>query len=213
MNGIFCLLMLASCGYALLSGRAGGAAEALLASGEEGIRLAVELTGAMMIWCGLTEILRRSGDAARLGTCLRRLLRPLFPGLTDDAAWGAISTNLAANLLGLGNAATPAGIEAAKCLAQLGDVGLRSLAMLLALNNAGLQLAPTTVISLRAAAGSADPAGIWLPALIASGVSTVVAAILMCIIQRRGRKHGGDAAGGDSRSGHPAGDVRRDGRV
>ena len=116
---------------------------------------------------------------------LRRVLRPLFPGLEDETAWSAVSTNLAANLLGLGNAATPAGIEAAQRLAQLGETGLRSLAMLLALNNAGLSLLPTTVISLRAAAGSADPAGIWLPALIVSGVSTLASAGLMAIINRR----------------------------
>ena len=183
MRSIFCLIILGAAGYGWMCGR--DASAALLSSGGEAIALAVERAGAMAMWCGLTEILRRSGDMARLGRMLRRVLRPLFPGLEDETAWSAVSTNLAANLLGLGNAATPAGIEAAQRLAQLGETGLRSLAMLLALNNAGLSLLPTTVISLRAAAGSADPAGIWLPALIVSGVSTVAAAGLMAIINRR----------------------------
>lgn len=135
------------------------------------------------------EILRDTGDVTRLGRLFRKLLRPLFPGLTDEEAWNAMSMNLSANLLGLGNAATPAGIEAAQRLATLGENGLRALSMLLVLDNASLQLIPTTVITLRQAAGAYDPADIWGMTLVISGASMVIAVALMEIAFLGGNRH------------------------
>ncbi len=189
MGRIWTALMLASAGLALFGGRAGETASALLASGERAVTLLLTLLGTMTLWSGLMEILCATGDVARLGKIFRRLMKPLFRGLDDDAAWNAISMNLAANLLGLGNAATPAGIEAARRLAVLGEPGLRALAMLLALDNASLQLIPTTVITLRQAAGACDPADVWGMTLTVSGASTVIAALLMAILNRGGTAH------------------------
>ena len=135
------------------------------------------------------EILRETGDVERLGRCMRKGLAFLFPGLKDEACWSAMGMNLAANLLGLGNAATPAGIRAAQLLEKQGRAGLNALAMLLALNNSSLQLMPTTVITLRAAAGAAHPADIWPATLVSSGVATVVAAVLMRLACARGKRH------------------------
>lgn len=185
MGRIWTVLILAASAIALLTGRAGETAAKLLDSGNQAVALLLTLLGAMTLWSGLMEILAVSGDVARLGRVFRRVLRPLFPGVTDDAAWDAISLNLSANLMGLGNAATPAGIEAAKRLSALGEAGLRALAMLLALDNASLQLMPTTVITLRQAAGAANPADIWGPTLLVSGASTIIAAALMTLAQRR----------------------------
>ena len=185
MGRLWTALMLASAAIALITGRAGEAAAAVLNSGKQAVTLLLTLLGAMTLWSGLMEILDASGDMNRLGRLFRRVLRPLFPGLTDDAAWDAISLNLSANLLGLGNAATPAGIEAARRLSSLGQPGLQALAMLLALDNASLQLMPTTVITLRQAAGAANPADIWGPTLLISGASTLIAAALMRLAQRR----------------------------
>lgn len=209
MSNIFCLMMIASVVYALMCGNVSPTAGALLAAGSEAVNLAITLTGAMALWCGLMEVLRRAGDVQRLGSLLRRVLKPLFPGMEDEAAWGYMASNLAANMMGLGNAATPAGIAAAKRLNMLGETGLRALAMLLVLNNSSLQWLPTTVITLRAEAGSTAPAGIWLPAMMVSGVSTAVAAGLMMLLQRRdikrerrsGLHHHGDS-GRDCATGH-----------
>lgn len=143
--GALALSMLA----AALTGRAGAASAALLDSGAAALRLMTTLLGAMTLWSGLMEILAETGDLKRLGAGLKRLTRPLFPGLDDGACWDAMSLNLSANLLGLGNAATPAGVRAAGLLAAQGESGLRALATLLALNNSSLQLMPTTVIALR----------------------------------------------------------------
>ena len=175
---------------ALMTGRAGVASQALLESGGTAVSLMITLLGTMTLWSGLMEILTETGDVRRIGLMLRWLLRPLFPGLDDDACWEAMSLNLSANVLGLGNAATPAGIRAAQLLAEHGQAGLRALAMLLALNNSSLQLMPTTVIALRAAAGSASPAGIWPACLISSGAATAAAAVLMAWRNRRRAGHG-----------------------
>lgn len=180
------VLMLASSAVALVTGRAGETSAALLSSGTQAVTMLMTLLATMTLWSGLMEILQASGDVGRLGKLFRRVLRPLFPGLEDDAAWNAISMNLSANLLGLGNAATPAGIEAARRLASLGEPGLRALAMLLALDNTSLQLIPTTVITLRQNAGAHDPADVWGMTLLISGASMVIAVLLMKIANHGG---------------------------
>lgn len=185
MAFIWTVLMLASAVLALVAGNAGKTAEMLLSSGTQAVSLLMTLLATMTLWSGLMEILQQTGDVARLGRLFRRVLKPLFPDLHDDAAWNAMSMNLSANLLGLGNAATPAGIEAAKRLATLGEQGMRALAMLLVLDNASLQLIPTTVITLRQAAGAHDPADIWGMTLLISGASTVMAAAMMMLVSRR----------------------------
>lgn len=180
-------VLLASCVCALVTGKAGETAAALLETGNA-VTLMLTLLGSMTLWSGLMEILSASGDVARIGRLLHRLASPLFPALTDEGCWSAMGMNLSANLLGLGNAATPSGIEAAKCLSRQGEIGMRALAMLLVLNNTGMQLLPTTVITLRQAAGSSDPAGIVLPTMMISALSTAVGVFLMMLFQRR-RNH------------------------
>jgi len=149
------------------------------------VTLMLRLAGAMALWSGLMEILFRAGDMTRLGRVLRRWLRPFLPGLTDEESWNLMGANLAANILGLGNAATPAGIQAAQRLATQGEAGLRGLALLLALNHSCLEVMPTTVITLRAAAGSAQPGSIWGPTLLSSGAATLTALALMAWRGRR----------------------------
>lgn len=170
---------------ALLTGNAGEASSALLGAGAEAVELTVTLLGTMTLWSGLMEILTETGDLQRMSRALRRLLTPLFPGVQAEACWEPMSLNLAANVLGLGNAATPAGIRAAKALAAQGEAGRKALAMLLTLNNSSLQALPTTVIALRAAAGAANPADIWPVCLASSGAATLTAALLMSWVNRR----------------------------
>ncbi|MBQ3155748.1 MAG: hypothetical protein IJB81_02320 [Clostridia bacterium] len=189
MSKIWSILMLGAGAAALLSGRAGQAAKALLDSGNRAVTLLMTLLVSMTMWSGLMEILSRSGDANRLGRVFRRWMRPLFPALADEQAWNAMTVNLSANLLGLGNAATPAGIEAAKRLSRLGEPGMRALAMLLVMDQASLQLIPTTVITLRQTYGAQDPADIWGMTLLVSGVSMALAVLLMWLCQRGGKAY------------------------
>lgn len=187
MGSIWLLLTVISMAYALLTGGAERTAQALLLSGGDAVKLTITLLGTMSLWSGFMEVMRESGDVERVGRGLKKLLSPLFPPL-DDEIWAPISLNLSANLLGLGNAATPAGIQAAQLLEKRGEEGLRALAMLLALNNSSLQLIPTTVITLRAAHGASAPADIWLPMLVSSLVATLTAAAGMALFQRVQRR-------------------------
>ena len=187
MNRIWVGMILASIIVSMMNGTTGKTAQALLSSGSQAVTLWMTLLAAMTLWSGLIEILCATGDVTRLGKLFRRVLKPLFSGLDDDKAWDAISMNLSANLLGLGNAATPAGIEAAQRLAALGKRGLSALAMLLVLDNASMQLMPTTVITLRQAAGAHNPADIWGMTLFVSGITMLVAMMTMMLLTRRER--------------------------
>lgn len=207
MGKIWVVMVAVSALLAIAGGRAGEASAALLDSGNQAVKLLFTLLGSMTLWSGLMEILDEAGDAARLGRVYRRLLKPLFPGLHDDEAWNAMSLNLSANLLGLGNAATPAGIAAARRLAALGDEGLHALAMLLVLDNTSLQLIPATVMTMRQAAGAKDPGDIWGMTLLISGVAMIAGALLMKMICSGG-KHGKYVRCSDRRDhrpDHPAG--------
>ncbi len=190
MSRVWCWLLVASCAVAMLADGGAGAAVQLLQSGQGAVELMLTLMGTMVLWSGVMEILTRTGDVERLGKLLARVLSPLFGGLKDGACWSAMGMNMAANVLGLGNAATPAGIRAAQLLEKQGEAGLRALAMLLALNNSGLQLMPTTVITLRSAAGAANPADVWLPGLAASGAATLCAGLMMWLANRGGLRRG-----------------------
>ena len=184
MNQVWKCCMLLAAVLAMIAGRQQAAAEAMLNCGNVAVRLTLTLLAAMTLWSGLMEILTETGDVRRIGGVFRKAAAPLFPKIRDEACWEAMSLNITANLLGLGNAATPAGIAAAKGLAAQGKDGLQALAMLLVINNAGLQLMPTTVIAMRQAAGSLDGASVWLPTLIVSAVSTATGVLLMLLVRK-----------------------------
>ena len=122
------------------------------------------------------EVMERSGLAGGLSRLLRPILRKLYPDFAGDRpVMDAVSANLSANLLGLGNAATPLGLEASRLMAErTPGVASDGLCMLVVCNTASLQLIPTTVASLRAAAGSADPFDILPAVWLASIVSVTV---------------------------------------
>lgn len=182
MSVIWVVLCLAGILWGLCSPQPSTLLTAVLSSGADALRLGLTLGGAMMLWSGLLGVLEQTGDADRLARMLRLLLRPLFPGVTDESCWRWIGLNLSANILGLGNAATPAGLQAASQLAAQGASGRRGLAMLLTLDLSCLQLLPASVISLRAVSGCADPSGVWLPTLAASAASTLTAVLLMVLL-------------------------------
>ncbi len=189
MSKIWLVLVIFSIVFSLFGGNVPAATGGMLKAGESAVSLCLKLTGAMTLWSGLMQIMQETGDAAQLGRLIRRLLRPMFPPGLSEESWSAISLNVASNLLGLGNAATPAGIKAAGLLATQGEAGRRALAMLLALNNSCLELLPTTVITLRASFGSADPSACWMPTLISSCAATLTAAMLMLLLGRGGERH------------------------
>lgn len=180
-------------GAAILCGLATGNGEAVAVAALEGasagVELALSMTGVLCLWLGVMEIMRRCGLAAGLSRLLRPVLGRLFPDFAGHKpVMDAVSANVSANLLGLGNAATPLGLEAARLMAaRTPGVASDSLCMLVVLNTASIQLIPTTVASLRAAAGCAAPfdilPAVWLASAISLAVG-VTAARLMAKIWR-----------------------------
>ena len=160
----------------------------LTAALTDGINAAVNFcmtTGAMMVfWCGIFALMEDSGLAAALNSLLRPLLGRLFPiAAKHEDAFVPLCANVTANLLGLGNAATPMGIRAVQGMSKLPHAQ-HELARLVVLNTASVQLFPTTVISLRAAMGSSTPSDI-LPCVLLTSLLSVTAGLVSLEVLRR----------------------------
>ena len=164
----------------ILCGLATGRGDLVAAAAVEGAQAAVELcvsiAGMLCLWTGVMEIMRRSGLAEGLSRLLRPVLSALFPQVSGDrGVMDSISANVSANLLGLGNAATPLGIEAVRRMERkTPGTASDAMCMLVVCNTASIQLIPTTVASVRAAAGSSSPfdilPAVWLASALSVGV-------------------------------------------
>ncbi len=165
----------------LITGRTGAVSAAALEGAGAAVQLCISLAGILCLWSGFMEILKRTGLEAHLARLLRPVLRRLLPrACRDGETMAAVSGNLSANLLGLGNAATPLGIRAARRMS-LGAEGTASdeLCRLVVLNTASVQLLPTTVAGVRAACGAETPFDI-LPAVWLSSILSVSVGLLVC---------------------------------
>ncbi len=160
--------------YGLALGRGEQVASAMLVGAGEAAQAAFAMAGGFAFFCGMTAILRKAGAVRALGKRLSPLLsRLLGPDLPPEAL-EPVLLNLSANMLGLGNAATPMGVEAARRMGGNDGRASNALCMFLVINSSSVQLIPTAVIALRAAEGSADPGRVTLPVLAATALSTVV---------------------------------------
>lgn len=164
--------------FGMLNGRMEAVSSAALAGAGSAIQLCLSMAGVLCLWSGVMEIMNRCGISAKLAHAFRPFLRVLLPNASrDDETLSAVSANVSANLLGLGNAATPLGIQAARRMAR-GQEGVASdeLCLLVVLNTASIQIIPATIASVRAAAGAAAPFDI-LPAVWLSSVLSVTAGL------------------------------------
>ncbi|MDR3086240.1 MAG: hypothetical protein LBU47_08010 [Christensenellaceae bacterium] len=177
---------------ALFTGSAEETGAALLQSGQAAVALGLSLAGAYCLWCGVLKVMELSGLTARVARLFRPILRLLMPGIESNAeASEAVSLNFAANLLGMGNAATPAGLRAMKAMQELAGgakLPTDAMCMFLIVNSSSLQLVPTTLISLRAAAGSASPGDILLPSILSTLCTSLLAVGLTLLVQRMGKR-------------------------
>ena len=172
----------------ILCGLATGRGDLVAAAAVEGAQAAVELcvsiAGMLCLWTGVMEIMRRSGLAEGLSRLLRPVLSALFPQVSGDrGVMDSISANVSANLLGLGNAATPLGIEAVRRMERKSPgTASDAMCMLVVCNTASIQLIPTTVASVRAAAGSSSPfdilPAVWLASALSVGVGIAACKLL-----------------------------------
>lgn len=155
---------------AFLLENSAAAGAAVLEGTRDALSFSLDLGAALCLWSAVTELLERCGAAALLSRLLRPALRALYPrGAGDGETLNALSENAGANLLGLGNAATPAGIRAARGLRRLG--ARAELCTLVVMNTASIQLLPTTAASLRASLGSAAPFDITPAVWLSSALS------------------------------------------
>ena len=181
MNVIFAVIFLAAA-IVFLVHDPEGFLPAMLAGGQKAATVCLALLASSCVWLGFFKVLEKSGLSERLARGLYPAARRLFRS-QDRQTLALVCQNIAANLLGLPGAPTPPGVAATqKFLAAGNDYAAD---MLFVLNATSLQLLPTTVIALRAAAGSSSPADILAPTLLATLVSTLAGAALVILTRRR----------------------------
>ena len=166
--------------FGLMNGTLDTVASAAMDGAQSAVELSISMAGILCLWSGVMEVMRVCGLSDGLARAFRPLLRRLMPQASRDSeTLAAVSANLSANFLGLGNAATPLGIQAARRMARgCGGIASDELCLLVVLNTASIQLLPTTVASVRAAAGCETPFDI-LPAVWVSSILSVRAGLLM----------------------------------
>ena len=181
MSVIWCGMVIISIIGGILFHTEGEVTAAAINGAAAGAELCLGLMGVLCLWTGVMEVMRRAGLMEKLSCLLRPLLGWLYPAFRKDGeTMDALSANLSANLLGLGNAATPMGIRAARRMAEHSPGRASdSLCMLVVCNTASVQLIPTTVAGARLAAGCAAPfdilPAVWLTSLISVGVGICAA--------------------------------------
>lgn len=174
--------------FGVLTGRLPQVSQATLSGASEAVRLILSISGALCFWSGLMEVMNRSGLSQKIARLLRRPILLLFgrDGKDPEAA-AALSQNMAANLLGLGSAATPAGLRAAARLRALSEERgepPHGVFLLIVLNTASLQLLPTTVAAVRASCGALSPYDILPPVWLSSAISVAVGVAAAKLLRR-----------------------------
>lgn len=189
ISKILMLFLLVSLIFGALSGTISAVSAGAMAGAESAITLALKIAGPICLWCGVGELMRRSGLRDILGKLLSPLLGKLYPNLQKDKdGFSALSANVAANLLGLGNAATPMGIAACKAMGDGSGRATKEQCRLIVMNTASIQLLPTTVAAVRAGLGCKSPLDI-LPAVLLTSLCSVSAGLIACFLLEK-RRHG-----------------------
>lgn len=155
----------------------------MLTSTESALKLTLNLCALYALWLGMFEILEASGLNEKLAKLFRPITKKLFK-LNNPYAEKQISLNISANLLGLGSAATPAGIEAMKTLDDKSGKPTFAMIMLFVINATSLQLLPTTAIALRSSHGSISASDIILPTILSTLLTTFLGVILVILVNK-----------------------------
>lgn len=188
MNILWGGIILFSLVYGLITGRGNKLAEIVLEVPKETLTLSITVIGSAVMWSGFMKIMEDAGVISRLSKLFRPLMKVIFPKLKDEKALNYISTNISANLFGLGFAATPSGLLGMKRLSEISDVD-KSIASddmvtFLVLNTAGVTLVPTTVLALRDSLGSSNPADFMFIGLIGTVLSCVGGIVIERLLRR-----------------------------
>ncbi len=189
LNAIFIALLVGAVITAAYNGSMPAVNKALFDSARDAVTTALGLIGTMALWLGFFRVLRDAGFMANIARGLAPVMRWLFPAIpSDHPAIAAMIMNMASNVLGLGNAATPFGLKAMQELQKLNPnkaVATDSMALFLAINTAGIAVFPIGWVAVRASVGSANPSAILLPAALSTLCSTITAIIVAKLLARR----------------------------
>ena len=203
MNYIWGGMLIIGIVYGVITGNMQAVTDAVLASSKEAVTLGISMVGIVSFWAGLMEVADEAGVISGLTRMIAPFMRFLFPKIPKGhRAWDSLSANFVANILGLGWAATPAGLRAMSDLETLerergnaeyvaesaskhtGRTASDEMCTFLVMNISSLQLIPVNIIAYRSQYGSVNPAAVIAPAIVATAVSTGVA-IVFCIIYRK----------------------------
>lgn len=182
MSWIWTGIVLISILSAAVTGNGGALASAALQGAQAGVTLAISMGGAVCLWTGIGALMERIGITRQLSRLLRPVLNHVFPSTQKDAALaGSLSANICANFLGLGNAATPMGIAAARRMNRSGTA-TDELCRLIVLNTASIQLIPANVAAIRSSLGCAAPfdilPAVWITSICSAGLGVTAAWLL-----------------------------------
>ena len=182
MSWIFTGMVFGSVLFAALSGKGGALSAAAVEGAQAGVTLALSITGAVCLWSGVGKLMEKIGLTALLSRFLSPALGRIFPSTKKDPQLaGSLSANVCANFLGLGNAATPMGIAAARRLKNPGEPTLATdeMCRLIVLNTASIQFLPTNVAAVRSALGCSSPfdilPAIWVSSLCSASLGVLAA--------------------------------------
>lgn len=177
--------------YSLLTGNVTNINESILTNGAEALELMLSIFPVIVLWSGIMKIAEDAGLLVKFAKFLEPILSKLFPSVPkDNPALGYIASNIAANMMGLGSAATPFGLKAMSELQKINDKkDTASVPMItfLVLNTAGVTIVPTTVLALRISYGSVNPSEIIVPGAIATICSCIGAVLIDYFIRKRGK--------------------------
>ncbi|WP_298836486.1 nucleoside recognition domain-containing protein [Clostridium sp.] len=188
INIIWFLILSLGIVIGILTGKGEIVSKALVSSTTSSVELVIGLVGMMCLWCGIMRIAQKSGLTDKLAKVLRPILKMIFKETSkNNKVMSSITMNLTANMMGLSNAATPFGIKAMEEMQKMNvekDTASNDMALFLVLNAACIQFLPTTVISIRAAYNSQNPAIIIIPAIITTGIASVLGVVYCKILQK-----------------------------
>lgn len=175
--------------FSLITGNIDKLNESILTNANEALDLVLSLLPIIVLWTGVLKIAEKSGLLDKFAKLLNPILSKLFPTVPkNNKALGYIASNIAANMLGLGSAATPAGLKAMEELQKINnkkDTASIPMITFLVLNTAGVTMIPTTILALRVAYNSVNPGEIILPAIIATTCSSIGGLTLDYIVRKR----------------------------
>lgn len=195
MNILWSIMIAGGIIFSFFNGTAVNLTDAVITSGKESVEIALTMCGIVPLWCGMLKIAEHSGMTAGLSKLMSPVINKLFPEIPKGhKSLEYITSNITANMLGLGWAATPSGIDAMKSLAELNKnkkTASKSMCMFMVINMSSVQLITINIIAYRTSYASSCPSSVILPGIIATSISTA-AGILAVKLAERGVKNAGD---------------------